>query len=280
MGSAMTTNLNSRKWQMLHAIFRRSIADAVREQRLEDLVEELSGIVPDITEQYSTIKVEGPYMNTKVRAQHAFQISLVREVIGEFKEPVIVDVGDSSGTHLQYIRGLSSPGTGMKCLSVNIDEKAVEKVIRKGLQAIRARAEELHKYDVNANIFLCFEIFEHLSDPCLFLHRLSTMTKANYLIMTVPYLRKSRIGLHHIRTGCSDPVSAESTHIFELSPEDWKLLVRHSGWDVIRERVYLQYPKRGLLRITEPLWRRYDFEGFYGLILKRDDTWASKYSSW
>ena len=96
----------------------------------------------------------------------------------------------------------------------------------------------------------------------------------------MPYVRKSRVGLHHIRRSTSETVKAENTHIFELSPEDWKLIVRHSGWDIVKERVYLQYPKRSFYRLTKYLWRRFDFEGFYGLILKRDNSWSSKYLDW
>ncbi len=56
--------------------------------------------------------------------------------------------------------------------------------------------------------------------------------------------------------------------------------VLNAGWDVVKEQIYLQYPKNSFLRITKPLWKRFDFEGFYGLILKRDDTWSSRYTDW
>lgn len=112
------------------------------------------------------------------------------------------------------------------------------------------------------------------------MHELSVKTNARYLIITVPYLRKSRVGLHHIRNNHRDNVNAENTHIFELGTEDWKLIANHSGWVVVKEKIYLQYPRRSLWHMTKPLWRRFDFEGFYGLILKRDEAWSSKYFNW
>ncbi|HDY68113.1 MAG TPA: hypothetical protein ENH85_10000 [Candidatus Scalindua sp.] len=262
-----------------------SLKKAAKEQKLDKISANLEKIVPDIRYQYSTFELEKAYQITNVRNLHAFQISLVNEIIQELKKPVIVDIGDSAGAHLQYIMGLYSKNKDIKCLSVNLDEKAVRKIREKGLEAIHARAEDLHKYDVNADIFLCFELLEHLMNPCQFLYELSSRTNVKYLIVTIPYVRGSRVGLHHIRGvggggGRKNHVYAENTHIFELSRDDWKLVVRHSGWDILQENVYLQYPKRGFFRLTKAIWKRVDFEGFYGLILKRDKAWSSQYMDW
>jgi 2-polyprenyl-3-methyl-5-hydroxy-6-metoxy-1,4-benzoquinol methylase len=262
------------------SVMKTSIEKASKEQGLKNIADELTRIVPNITNQYSTFEIDNPYLRTNVRNLHAFQISLVNETIGEFEKPTIVDIGDSAGTHLQYIIGLHSKNKKMQCLSVNLDGEAVEKIKQKGLDAVNARAEDLHKYNIDADIFLCFEMLEHLMNPCHFLHELSAKTNAKYMVITVPYLQNSRVGLHHIRRGGVRDVYAENTHIFELSPKDWKLLVRHSGWNVAQERIYLQYPKRGFLWITKALWRRFDFEGFYGMILTKDNTWSSKYMDW
>lgn len=273
-------NIRSYLKKGLNFIWMHSLKKAAKEQNLDKLSFRLANIVPDIREQYSLFDLDSPYLLTKVRNVHAFQMSLVEKIIEEFETPVIVDIGDSSGTHLQYILGLYSQDKKIRCLSINLDKKAVDKIKSKGLEAINARAEELSSYNIDADIFLCFETLEHLMNPCHFLHQLSSMTKAKYLIITVPYLKNSRIGLHHIRRRSQENVYAENTHIFELNPEDWKLLVRHSGWEVMEKKVYLQYPRKGLLRITKPLWKKYDFEGFYGLILRRDACWSSRYLDW
>lgn len=266
--------------EIFYLICTKSLEKAAIEQGLNELAVKLAKIVPDIKDQYSIFKFDNRYFTMKIRNRHAFQISLINKVIGQFQRPTIVDIGDSAGTHLEYIMGLHSGAEDIKTLSVNLDPKAIKRIKAKGLDAVEARAEDLKAYDVNADIFLCLETLEHLTDPCRFLHRLSSKTDAKYLIITVPYLSRSRVGLHHIRTGRQDRVCAENTHIFELSPEDWKLTIRHSGWNIIYEKVYLQYPRKSFLRLTKPLWKRFDFEGFYGLILKRDDTWSSRYLNW
>jgi len=268
--------------KQLKLVLRRSIKKASKEQGLDIFTDKLSEIVPDIINQYSSFNIDNPYLRVKVRSQHAFQISLVNEIIKEFEKLTIVDIGDSAGTHLQYIKGLYSKNKKMRCLSVNLDDKAVERIRRKGLEAVNTRAENLKDYNINADIFLCFETLEHLMNPCHFLYELSTKTNAKYLILTVPYVQNSRVGLHHIRRGevGLKKASAENTHIFELRPEDWKLLIKHSGWKIAQERIYLQYPRRGFLRITKTYWKRSDFEGFYGLVLLRDNIWSSMYMDW
>ncbi|MBZ0109647.1 MAG: hypothetical protein K8F52_13360 [Candidatus Scalindua rubra] len=258
----------------------KSLNKSAEEQGLNVLIEKLKKKVFDIRLQYSGFEVNSPYLETKVRNQHAFQISLLDNVINKLENPVIVDIGDSAGTHLQYIQELYSENNNIRCISVNLDPEAIKKIKEKGFEAIQARAENLHDYNINADVFLCFQTLEHLMNPINFLYKLSSRTTAKYLIITVPYLKNSRIGLYHIRCGDKDDACAENTHIFELNPEDWKLIVRHSGWSVTKERVYLQYPKRSLLRITKALWRKYDFEGFYGMVLERNDEWSSRYKDW
>ena len=264
----------------LQEILKKSVESAVKEQGLSGLVRNLEKIVPDITEQYSTRKLDTAYLQIKARGLHGFQISLINEVIGEFEKPAIADIGDSAGTHLQYLIGLYSLKKAIKCFSINLDPEAVKKIKQKGLEAFNMRAEELSGNNIKADIFLCFELLEHMTDPCKFLYALSQAKDAKYLIITVPYVKKSRVGLQHIRFGNKGNMRAENTHIFELSPEDWKLLVKHSGWKVTRGKIYFQYPRIGLYALTKAIWKKLDFEGFYGLILERDDTWSSLYKDW
>jgi hypothetical protein len=106
------------------------------------------------------------------------------------------------------------------------------------------------------------------------------------MVVTVPYLKKSRVGLHHLRHGHHKKVFAEDVHIFELSPEDWTLLILHSGWKVVYSEIYYQYPR--MIPLVIPLlspmfswyWRNIDFEGFWGAILKKDTTISDYYQDW
>jgi len=58
--------------------------------------------------------------------------------------------------------------------------------------------------------------------------------------------------------------NAETTHIFEFS-----------GWQIVKEVRYTQYPKYNPLTVFRYLWRKFDFDGFYGVVLKKDDSISS-----
>ena len=259
-----------------------SIQQALKDQKLFELYNKLCSLVPDIINQYTIFKINTDYYKTKVRGEHAFQIFLVQQALKllrlEDKRPLtIVDIGDSCGTHLQYLKGLYKD---INTLSVNLDSEAVRRIREKGMDAICARAEELSRYSKNADIYLSFEMLEHLTDPIGFLHKLSSKTECKAFVVTVPYLAQSRVGLHFIRDMQKKDVYSENVHIFELSPFDWKLIFKYTGWDVIYDRIYLQYPKKGLLKLTKGYWKKIDYEGFYGAVLSRNFSWSSLYKDW
>jgi len=262
----------------------KSIRAAVREQKLQSIYGQLTEIVPDITHQYTTFDIDSEYLITKVRAQHSFQIALATQTLQSTDIPLrdaitIADIGDSAGTHLQYIKGLHKDHR-IRCLSVNMDSEAVKRIREKGLEAICARAEELPSLSIEADIFLSFELLEHLTDPFRFLRGLSE-TDCKALVVTVPYVSSSRVGLDHIRQNQKHDIHPEGVHIFELSPEDWRLLFKHSGWAIETDRIYLQYPRKSPLRfLLRKYWKWCDFEGFYGAILTPDNSYSSLYDGW
>lgn len=267
-----------------------ALRQALQQQGLSELYERLVTIVPDIRDQVTAYELDTPlyyekhqgFLELGVRALHAFQISLVEQALAllqlEASERTltIVDVGDSAGTHVQYLRALHQ---NIRSLSVNIDEQAVRRIRQKGLEAVHASAEELEYHEIRPDIFLSFEMLEHLPDPCRFLRNLSRVPSGQALIVTVPYVAQSRVGLQYIRLGLRQPVSAEGVHIFELSVEDWRLLFKFSGWRVLKDQIYHQYPRLRPLHIMKPLLRARDFEGYYGAILVRDSTWRDLYRS-
>lgn len=261
-----------------------SVMTALKEQNLLPLYKQLSIIVPDITHQYSSVILKSEYIKLKARGQQAFQINLVNqalEIIDNSRDDIsIVDIGDSSGTHIEYIKALHKDKR-FHSLSINIDSEAIKKIRLNGLEAYQSRAEDYARHYVDANILLSFAVLEHLINPCGYLHDLSENTNCKAYVITVPYMARSKMGLSYIRKNQERKTNAENTHIFELSPDDWHLLFQYSGWGVLRERIYYQYPRKSILSmILKNFWRRNDFEGFYGVILKPDNTWSKLYADW
>jgi len=97
-------------------VFSWSISSAIKEQRLGERCEELRGIIPDISDQYTHGFSEQDYKNyfeLKMRGLHAFQvnacISAVDHVYKKLDKPLtIADIGDSSGHHLRYLKKIIS----------------------------------------------------------------------------------------------------------------------------------------------------------------------------
>jgi 2-polyprenyl-3-methyl-5-hydroxy-6-metoxy-1,4-benzoquinol methylase len=253
---------------------------ALREQGLWELYDHLGRIVPDLKKQYTSFDIDSEYLLLNVRGMHTFQIALVNEALqsigGLDKPTVLIDIGDSAGTHIRYLQELHKDRE-LRCLSVNVDKEAVRRIRESGLEAVQSRAEDLHSLGVKAGIFISFEMLEHLPNPIQFLKNLSYHTSCQALIITVPYVLRSRIGLYQIRKNLRKAHNPENTHIFELCPDDWRLLFRHAGWAIKSERVYLQYPRHSVLRLMKVVWRKVDFEGFWGAVLTREHTWSDLY---
>jgi len=265
-----------------------SIRSALVEQNLADLCDRLREIVPDVIDQYTQDldKVEfDRYWETKMRGLHAFQTSCALEAIKHLDRQglTIVDLGDSSGNHAAYLRALAPEGTIARLVSVNLDETAVDKINARGGEAVLARVEDFSFDGIRPDLLISFETLEHILNPIGFLHSLATAGTAGHIVLSVPYRRTSRFGGALMRRSLDDlppEITPEETHVFEFSPLDWELLARFAGFQKVFSRVYLQYPKRASMRVTAPLWRRLDFEGFLVLFLRRDLQLAERYTGW
>ncbi|MCG6552998.1 MAG: class I SAM-dependent methyltransferase [Candidatus Magnetominusculus sp. LBB02] len=260
-----------------------SVGNAAFEQGYEPLMVRLMEIKPDLSEQYSSGKeLYNKYKELKLRAMHAFQtrmmLNAVEGIAGE--KITVVDIGDSSGTHMLYLKRLSE--REIDTVSVNLDARAVDKIKAGGQRAILCRAEELDTAGLHADLFTSFEMVEHLHNPALFLKRLAVKSSCNRMLITVPYVRKSRVALNHIRNQSKQSIHAEDVHIFELSPEDWTLVFLHSGWKILDSATYCQYPRAVPIVRTALswFWRKDDFEGFWGALLEKDTSYMEAYLDW
>lgn len=260
----------------------RSLREALKEQKLDRTYRRLREIIPDIRHQYSSYEVDTELMELETRGLQAFQVTLAEKAMqiarasGAPERLTLIDIGDSSGAHIEYLKTLHG---AVRSLSVNVDSAAVAKIQAKGLEAVHASAEDIERYDIQPEVLLCFETLEHIPDPARFLSRLSTISTVRAFAITVPYVRRSRVSLRYIRRSLPQVAGPETTHVFELSPGDWRPLFMFSGWRPAYEQVFWMYPRLHPMALTRPLWRRVDFEGFYGAILTPDPTWQGQYAA-
>lgn len=260
---------------------------ALNEQGYKKLIVDLRKIVPDISNQYSFSKgTFKEYYELKIRGMHAFQCLLMFKALDyhkNFSNKInVVDIGDSSGTHMLYLKDFMKDRLNVDSYSVNLDPGAIKKIKSKGLKALLCRAEDLDLGEQKIDLFVSFEMVEHLHNPSIFFRRLAKKSNGDKIVITVPYRRKSRVGLNYLRNEIKKKVYAENVHIFELCPEDWTKLMLHSGWRVINNEIYYQYPRKlPLLRkIFAWYWGKTDYEGFWGAILEKDLTYTELYQDW
>lgn len=262
-----------------------SIHKAINQSGLYPLVEKLREIAPDVSDQESSEKdTFNDYWEVKRRALQAFQCALMLKHVNSIhsKNITVADIGDSAGTHMLYLRELTKDRFSIDTISVNLDSKAIEKIRQRGFKAILCRAEELDLGDQHVDFYTSFQMVEHLHNPAIFFRRLAKRSKTNKMILSVPYLKASRVGLHQIRYKTNKKISAGEEHIFELSPQDWTLLFLHGGWKVIHSQIHYQYPQRWpvISLVLKLFWRHSDFEGFWGVILEKDAEISNLYQDW
>lgn len=262
-----------------------SVRKAINQSGLYTLTERLREIAPDISDQESSGKdTFNKYSEVIRRARQAFQCALMLKLVNSIhsKKLTVADIGDSAGTHMLYLRKLTKERFSIDTVSVNLDPRAIEKIRKRGFKAILCRAEELDLGDQHVDFFTSFQMVEHLHNPAIFFRRLAKRSKTDKMIITVPYLKASRVGLYGIRYKTNKIIDAEEEHIFELSPQDWTLLFLHAGWKVIHTQIHYQYPQRWpiISFILKLFWRHSDFEGFWGAILEKDTTLSDLYQDW
>jgi len=283
--------------QIIKNIAKKSLVLSLRVVRNENIafINKLENILPSLKDQTNfqnnDDEEDSEYLQHKKRNLHAFQLEFTLDKIKEFKienninKVSLVDIGDSSGNHLIQLQALDKNIDSVA--SVNLDIKAIEKIRKKGIKVYHCRAEKLlENHNVRANFFISYQMVEHLTDPVRFLYSISESKKegvsaCDRFIISVPYQKQSRVGFWHMRFSDRKTMrNAEDVHIFELSPKDWRLLAEFSGWEVVSDKIYYQYPKWHWLYFTKYLWKKIDFEGFYIMELKINNEWSKLYESW
>ena len=258
---------------------------SLKEKRLLGLRSKLRSFVPDITNQYTRehparVKSIFEYL---VRTCHVFQIdSLIRAielVLKEQKECFIADIGDSAGTHLTYIKNYFNDNEKFKLMSINLDPNAVQKIQEKGIDAICSAAEDVDYNVYPVDVYCSFQMLEHLENPIGFLKSLAENSKCKYFVVSVPLVKTSFVRLKYIRNNLPSATS-ENTHIFELAPEDWKLLFKHSGWDVVSDEKRTIYPESlWFFWLRKLLISNVDAIGNYVVILEKNSEWSNRFRS-
>jgi len=271
------------KTKLIDRISRSAIRKIVNsDARLKELWAFSFKIFPDFKSHFS-IFVESEEVEDRIRlliiSETLFVHNDIDDLLKNQDECSYADVGDSDGS-VQMLLKKYGYDSILTTTGVNLQQEAVKKIKDKGLNAICADALSLSDMGKSYDIISLFETLEHLSDPIGFLKKINTAVN-HRLIISVPYIRKSRTGLSYLthKWPADKKPTIENTHIFELSPKDWKKLFRHTGWEICHEQKLLMYHTKRLSRvILQPFWRYVSFEGFWFVSLRKNNKYSSMYS--
>lgn len=266
-----------------HVSFNSTLRVVSNDRELKKIWDDSLETFPDFSQHFSipTVEVEE---EARIRMLIAAETSFVYESIERIKNDVTLpvtfaDIGDSDGS-VRYLLSKMYADSELDSIGLNLQAQAVAKMKKLGLKAICENAMDLSDKEMSFDIVSVFETLEHLSDPIGFLKSMSKIVNKE-LIISVPYLRKSRVGLQYLNKNWPEEVKStiENQHIFELSPTDWKKLMIHSGWKIQKEKIIKAYPRLSYHRlILEPYWRYMSFDGFWFVSLTKDNTISRNYS--
>jgi SAM-dependent methyltransferase len=252
------------------------------DEELRELWNKSLKCFPDFTNHFS-IAARDDEVEKRIRVLIVHEVLFIKSIIEDLLEAEdnkvsYADIGDSDGSVRYILRSFFSEN---KCdsIGINLQQKAVDKMKQIGLEAICADAMDLAKRNISYDVISLFETLEHLPNPIGFLNDIHRIVKKK-LVISVPYIRSSRIALKYLSDNWSKTKSPtiENQHIFELSPVDWKKLFSHTGWRIDREMKLMMYPKKSIHRlILEPYWRYTSFDGFWFVSLIKDESYSSRY---
>lgn len=243
-------------------------------------------LFPDFKHHYS-FAVESKEVENRIRllvvAETFFVKKEIDKIITAQDKCTYADVGDSDGSVRLLLKKYFG-GEKLSSVGVNLQASTVEKIRKKGLDAICADALSLGDRGIHYDIVSLFETLEHLLNPIGFLNSIRKIVNKT-LVISVPFIRHSRVGLSYLSDRWFKEwpkdmkATIENTHIFELSPLDWKKIFLHTGWKVDNEWNLMMFPSNKMSRlILEPFWRVVSFEGFWFVSLFKDNKYSSRYT--
>jgi len=280
----MQLNIKSLGRKVFRYLSKKAILDAKDEDKKFLEVWNLSlKVIPDMfLDEHFLSSVSSDEARLRIRllicGEVFFTMDIIKALINRERSCTYLDIGDSDGS-MRLLLNEAIPHFHIESLGVNLQPKAIEKIRQKGLKAECLDAMEVGKTGMKYDVVSLFETLEHLPNPIGFLEGIHD-TVGHRLIISVPLVTKSRVSLRYLNDGWSKDKTPtiENTHIFELSPDDWKKIFLHTGWRVEREWSLRQFPEKGVLKIMmQYAWRKISFEGFWFVALTKDTFCKDKF---
>lgn len=148
-------------------------------------------------------------------ASQNFEITeVMRQRLGDLSASRVLDAGASDGMFLSRIGARNGVG-------VNLTPDCVAQIRADGFEAHLADIEHLPFADKAFDYVICCETLEHVPNPIHTINELARVC-AKRIVITIPWLEKTRINAKPSNWHCSD------NHIFEFNERDFAKILSHA----------------------------------------------------
>jgi SAM-dependent methyltransferase len=197
----------------------------ILDKKLSSLTPDLQKLVLEEDERmhYGDTELVEVASQNVVRSFSIDRIQFIHECIGNEKNPIVMDLGDSNGI---FIRSCKTRG-----ISVNISEQTTKYLKGKGLEVVRADIEHLPFKGDSIDFVFFFQTLEHVKNPVSVLEETGRICKKS-LILSIPYVEKTHINRSHL----DDGTPYYQHHIFEFNPTDFKNILKLTQFSLKSER--------------------------------------------
>lgn len=159
------------------------------------------------------------------RAQLALKISTENTTVDT--NPVLVDVGSGYGMLLDEAKAM---GKFADVIGIEPNNEFATMCMQRGFVVINKYAEDLRKDDVSAHVATCFEVLEHVYNPCKFLMSIRNgLCVGGRLLLTTLTANGFDIQVLWEHSKSITP----PTHLNIMSVEGIRCLMERSGYRII-----------------------------------------------
>jgi 2-polyprenyl-3-methyl-5-hydroxy-6-metoxy-1,4-benzoquinol methylase len=178
----------------------------------------------------------------------------------------LIDIGAGYGLFLDEIK----KNTNLKTHAIEPSGSMANTLNSKGHICINGYVEDLTKKDIPSgnNFFTCFEVLEHVHDPCFFLKKINSFLKKNEILLLTTL---SGTGLDIDVLGKSSKSIQPPYHINFFNPHSIRLLLEKNNYKVIN----IQTPGKLDINILENNYSKIR-DNFWKIFIKNSSVQEKK----
>lgn len=147
-----------------------------------------------------------------------------------------IEVGAASDLFLRTVAAEHKIG-------VNVIPVCVENLQRQGIEGRLSVGPLIPASDGEADLLICFQTLEHVTDPIGFLRELARILKADgTLVLSIPFVFRTQIRQRFYGQAADRISQPEGEfHVFEFTPSDFSRILSHTPFTQLHRQILVNY---------------------------------------